>query len=112
MTALIQTFSIKFVLDQLNTIAELRSPYENFKEGSEQLLVNGGILNNFYWGLICRKGTAITQSKRSATIGWRVAYKENFAKNASQIAGNGTLHALKVVSEYFILRPHVLEIYN
>ena len=82
------------------------------RRGGNNLLVNGGMLNNFYWGLISRKGTAITQSKRSATIGWRVAYKELFAKNASQIAGNGTLHALKVVSEYFILRPHVLEIYN
>ena len=71
------TLSIKFVLDQLKTIVELYvHNYDNSKEGWEQPLVNGDgdILYNFYLGSISRKGTTITQSKRSATIGCRVAY--------------------------------------
>ena len=42
----------------------------------------------------CWGGNMLHYLSGSATIGWRVAYNENFAKNASQIAGNGTSQAL------------------
>ena len=43
----------------------------------------------------------LSRSKRSGTNGWRVALKEIFTKNASQIAGNDTFQALQVASYYF-----------
>ena len=41
-------------------------------------------------------------SKRSATNGWRVAYKKFLAENASQIAGKGTSQALQVASKLLL----------
>ena len=40
------------------------------------------------------KGTIVTLSKRSATIGWRGAPKEIFTNYSSQIAGNDTYRDL------------------
>ena len=55
------------------------------------LLLGGG-----RFGIIKTTGQSIAAdplSKRSATIGWRVAYKNILAENASQIAGKGTSQA-------------------
>ena len=50
-------------------------------------------------------------SKQSVIIGWRVAFEENFTKNVSQNAGNGTPQVLQVASNHPLFWD-VLEIYT
>ena len=54
------------------------------------------------------KRVMLSRSKRSATNSWRVAIKELFTKNASQIAGNDTFQALQLCKLHLIISKNMI----